>query len=79
MKLCKDCKWCEPDATFNTLFLNRVTYSSWRFAHCARTGTQDPITGMMRVLDTMAYCSTERSSENAERCQQEAKYWEPKE
>ena len=75
IKLCKDCKWCEP----KIMSSGEAVYD---YAKCSHPlgKTKDPVTGALVAAD-FTYCSSHRGRDMGyafASCGRSAKWFEPK-
>ena len=69
-KLCKDCKYCEPNIT-KVLWMNFIDY---KYAKCKGSNAVNLVDG-----SGGAFCDIERMYESLpEKCGRQGKFWESK-
>lgn len=90
MKLCKDCKWCYPDHSFDSIAVwpwqkRKLTDESWRFAECAHPKAISarikyfPVNGIPDKPETACAVIRHDAEYNKNRCGVSAQWFEPKE
>lgn len=76
MKLCKDCKYVQPDSFW------WISRKRWEFATCERETpslTPHPVDGaLIKPRSSSQFCRDERKSNWEDRCGPDAKFWEEK-
>lgn len=90
LRLCKDCKWCEPDSDqpiygLMDRILDRPRIVDYRGAMCVRIQAQriSPVTGEIEIERSNNFCVTERNTygtppNEIDTCGPDAKYFEAK-